>query len=167
MALHQYELKEREILKEVNRELAIVHWKDILHGLKKDETCIEFVKYTINAYSWNDGIPHNHYAALVLSGSGENPIFVDLFDEQDVYETYHLQPKSYETKTGAILYDKIWGKISNYIANKSQVYFSPMGILNLINIEALVDKSGHTALETYNLKRVNLLLLLKRIKSIL
>ena len=155
LALYQYELKEREILKEVNRELTIVHWKDVLHCLKKDEACVEFVKYTANAYSWNDGTPQNHYAALVLLGSGENPIFVDLFDEQDIYETYHLQPKSYETKAGAELYDKIWGKLSNYIANKSQVFFSPMGMLNLINIESLVNKYGHTALETYNLKRVS------------
>ena len=155
LALHRYELKEREILKGVNSELIKVHWKDILHSLKKDETCIEFVKYRANAYSWSDGFPQNHYAALVLSGDGENPIFVDLFDEQDIYEAYHLQPKSYETKTGAVLYDKIWGKLGNYIANKSQVFFSPMGMLNLINIESLVSKYGHTALETYNLKRVS------------
>jgi len=155
LALHRYELKEREILKGVNSELTKVHWKDVLHSLKKDETCIEFVKYRANAYSWSDGFPQNHYAALVLLGDGENPIFVDLFDEQDIYEAYCLQPKSYETKTGAVLYDKIWGKLSNYIANKSQVYFSPMGMLNLINIESLVNKYGHTALETYNLKRVS------------
>ena len=155
LALHRYELKEREILKGINCELTKVHWKDVLHCLKKDEACVEFVKYTANAYSWNDGTPQNHYAALVLLGSGENPIFVDLFDEQDIYETYHLQPKSYETKAGAELYDKIWGKLSNYIANKSQVFFSPMGMLNLINIESLVNKYGHTALETYNLKRVS------------
>lgn len=155
LALHRYELKEREILKGVNSELTKVHWKDILYRLKKDETCIEFVRYTSNAYSWSDGTPQNHYAALVLSGSGSKPIFVDLFDEHDIYETYHLQPKSYETETGSLLYNKIWGKLRNYIANNSRVYFSPMGILNLINIEALVDKSGRTALETYNLIRVS------------
>ena len=155
LALHRYELKERKILKDVNSEFTKVHWKDILHCLKKDEACVEFVKYTTNAYSWSDGTPRNHYAALVLSGSERNPTFVDLFDEQDIYEAYHLQPKSYEMEIGTVLYDKIWGKLSNYITNKSQVFFSPVGILNLINIEALVGKSRRTALETYNLKRVS------------
>ena len=39
LALHRYELKEREILKDVNAELTNVHWKDIANELKNDEAC--------------------------------------------------------------------------------------------------------------------------------
>lgn len=155
LALHRYELKERDILKDVNSELSKVHWKDILHSLKKDEVCIEFLNYTSNAYTWNDGILQNHYAALVLSGSGEKPIFVDLLDEAELYDVYNLQPKSYETEAGIELHDKLWGKLEKYIVGKKRVFFSPMGLLNLMNIEALTDKGGCTALEKFNLNRVS------------
>jgi len=155
LALHRYELKEREILKEVNKELTIVHWRDILHCLKKDEASVEFVKYTANAYSWSKGAPTSHYAAILLIGSDDHPVFVDLFDESELLDVYNLQPKSYETGAGIGLYEKLWGKLEKYIARKKRVFFSPMGLLNLMNIEALTDKDGCTALKKYNLSRVS------------
>lgn len=155
LALHQYELKEREVLKYINEQLSSIHWEDIKGNLKEDEACIEFVKYTANAYSWREGVPTPHYAAIILLGNSDYPIFVDLFDENELHDTYTLQPKSYETEVGTELFEKLWGKIDRYITGESRVYFSPMGMLNLINIEALADSSGVTALEKYNLTRVS------------
>lgn len=155
LALHQYELKEREVLKYINEQLSSIHWEDIKGNLKEYEACIEFVKYTTNAYSWSEGVPTPHYAAIILLGNSDYPIFVDLFDENELHDTYTLQPKSYETEVGTDLFEKLWGKIDRYITGESRVYFSPMGMLNLINIEALADSSGVTALEKYNLTRVS------------
>lgn len=155
LALHQYELKEREILKEVNNEQSNIHWRDIKGNLKEDEASVEFVKYTANAYSWSEGIPTPHYAAILLLGNSDYPFFVDLFDENELYDTYTLQPKSYDTEAGTELFEKLWGKLDKYITGESRVYFSPMGMLNLINIEALTDSSGVTALKRYNLTRVS------------
>lgn len=154
MALHQYQIKEREILKEVNSELTNVHWEDISRELKDNEACIEFVKYTKNAYSWSEGTPKPHYAALILH-SNTSPIFVDLFDEDDLMDVYNLQPKSYDTEMGTTLFSKLWGNLAKYIEGKNSVYFSPIGLLNLINIENLMDISGITALEKYHLYRVS------------
>ena len=155
LALHRYELKEREVLKVVNGELTNVHWQDVLHGLKDNEACIEFVKYTANAYSWSDSIPKPHYAALILFPNVSAPIFVDLFDEDELLEMYELQPKSYDIGIGQTLYSKIWGKMQQYIEGKNKVFFSPMGLLNLINIELLTDGTGETAAERFNLCRVS------------
>lgn len=155
LALHQYELKEREILKEVNTDLTNVHWKDIANELKNDEACIEFVKYTTNAYSWCDSIPEPHYSAMVLLPNGKAPIFVDLFDEDELMDVYNLQPKSYAIEIGQILYSKIWGKLQPYIDGKRKVFFSPMGLLNLINTELLIDSTGRTAMDRFNLYRVS------------
>lgn len=155
LALHRYELKEREVLKEVNDELTNVHWQDVLHGLKDNEACIEFVKYTANAYSWSDSIPKPHYAALVLFPNVSAPIFVDLFDENELVEMYELQPKSYDIGIGQTLYSKIWGNMQQYIEGKNKVFFSPMGLLNLINVELLTDCIGMTAAERFNLYRVS------------
>jgi hypothetical protein len=84
LAMHRYELKEREILKEVNDELANIHWNDVANQLNEDEACVEFVKYTADAYSWSDSVPRPHYAALVLQHKATTPVFVDLFDEDDM-----------------------------------------------------------------------------------
>lgn len=153
IALNQYAQLEREIL--MQNHYDVVHWKDIKNHLNNKESCIEFVRYTANAYSWSDGEPKLHYAAIVLSGDKEYPVFIDLFDEDELNDVYVLQPKSYEEVTGSILYNKIWGKLDSLITDKDRVYFSPMGMLNLINIELLSDSIGITALEKYNLIRVS------------
>lgn len=156
LALHRYQIEEREILKEVNHEMINVHWEDIYRGLKEDEACIEFVKYKKNAYSWCEGVSTPHYVALILSTKTSFPVFVDLFDESELADVYNLQPKSYDTGMGTSLYSKIWGVLKKYIEGKSRVYFSPSGLLNLINIENLTnDTSKKTALEEFNLYRVS------------
>ncbi|MBR4198652.1 MAG: CHAT domain-containing protein [Bacteroidales bacterium] len=155
LALHNYELKEREISKAVNNELVNVHWADVSNALKNNEACIEFVKYSANTYFRTDSTPRTHYAALVLHNNAVPPIFVDLFDEIELEEMYQLQPKSYDTEVGKTLYSKLWGKLQQFIAGKDRVFFSPMGLLNLINIEMLTDSSGKTAAEEFNLHRVS------------
>jgi CHAT domain-containing protein len=155
LALHRYQLKEREMLKEVNNELTNVHWGDVARGMKENEACVEFVKYTANAYSWCDGEPTPHYAAMVLLSNASVPIFVDLFDEAEILEVYELQPKSYDIEIGQSLYHKIWARLDQYIKGKNKVFFSPMGLLNLINIELLTNADGRTAAENYNLYRVS------------
>lgn len=155
LELHRYQMKERELLKEVNNELTNVHWGDVARRMKENEACVEFVKYTANAYSWCDGDPTPHYAAMVLLPNASAPIFVDLFDEAEVLDVYELQPKSYDTEIGQALYSKIWGRLHRYIKGKNKVFFSPMGLLNLINIELLTDADGRTAAENYNLYRVS------------
>lgn len=153
--LYRYEQAEREILRDINKKITKVHWRDIKGNLKEAEACVEFVKYTANAYSWCEGVPAPHYAAILLLGNSDYPIFVDLFDENELHDVYNLQPKSYDTESGTELFEKLWGKLDGYITGKSRVYFSPMGMLNLINIEALADSNGVTALEKYNLIRVS------------
>lgn len=155
LALHRYELKEREVLKEVNDELDNIHWNDVANQLKDDEACVEFVKYTADAYSWSDSVPRPHYAALVLQHKAPAPVFVDLFDEDELMDMYNLQPKSYDNEIGLTLYSKIWGKLEQYIDGNDKVFFSPMGLLNLINVELLTDGTGMTAAERFNLYRVS------------
>ncbi len=153
--LHQYEQLERQILAETNKKQLKVHWKDIQRGLHKEEACIEFVKYYKNSYAWSNADLISHYAAIVLSDSGQAPTFVDLFDEEDLLDVYNLQPKSYDIEQGKVLYSKIWGKLQKYMDGKERVFFSPVGLLNLLNIELLTDSMGQTALQRFNLYRVS------------
>ena len=155
LAYLKFKQEENAISKEICKQMIFSHWKDVKQQLNENDACIEFVKYTANAYSWGEGMPKPHYAAILLLGNNNYPVFVDLFDELELNDTYTLQPKSYDTETGNDLYDKLWGRLNGYIDGYNRVFFSPMGMLNLINIEALTDRKGKTALEKYNLKRVS------------
>ena len=155
IALNRYAQLERKVLLNKRGFDNIIHWKELKNRLTFNEACIEFVRYTSNAYPWSDKEPKLHYAALVLSGDKTYPVFVDLFDEDELEEVYTLQPKSYDNEDGTILYRKIWKKMDSLIAGKERVFFSPMGLLNLINIELLSDSTGVTALEKYNLQRMS------------
>ena len=154
-AIHQYEQLERQILAESSKKQFRVHWKDIQRRLHKKESCIEFVKFFKNGYAWSNAGLISHYAAIVLSDNGQAPTFVDLFDEEELLDVYNYQPKSYDIEQGKILYSKIWGKLHQYMDGKEKVFFSPMGLLNLMNIELLTDSTGLTALQRFNLHRVS------------
>lgn len=153
--LHQYEKQERQILAETNRKQLRVHWKDVQRGLHKEEACIEFVKYYKNGYAWSNADLIPHYGAIVLSNNNHAPSFVDLFDEEELLDVYRYQPKSYDIEQGKVLYSKIWGKLQQYMDGKERVFFSPVGLLSLMNIELLTDSSGLTALQRFNLYRVS------------
>lgn len=156
MALMQYEQKERKLLQLVDSKSPQMHWRDIQNALHQDECCVEFVRFIKNQYNWSPiGETKPHYMALVLDKEHNYPKLIDLFDEDELSNLYNLQPKSYASEIGTDIYNKVWGKLSPFIDNKKEVFFSPMGLLNLINIEMLTDSIGTTACEKFNLHRVS------------
>lgn len=156
LALTEYEQKERKFLQAVDEKQLKVHWRDIQRTLRNNECCVEFIKFTKNQYTWMPSVvTKSHYMALVLDKAHEYPTLVDLFDEDELNDLYYFQPKSYGNEVGSDIYNKVWGKLSPFIDNKKEVFFSPMGLLNLINIEMLTDSTGVTACEKYNLNRVS------------
>ena len=156
LALTEYEQKERKFLQAVDEKQLKVHWRDIQRTLLNNECCVEFIKFTKNQYTWMPSVvTKSHYMALVLDKTHEYPTLVDLFDEDELNDLYYFQPKSYGNEVGSDIYNKVWGKLSPFIGNKKEVFFSPMGLLNLINIEMLTDSTGVTACEKYNLHRVS------------
>ena len=158
LALYDYEIKERELRKKTNDLITTnlnVDWETIQATLDEKEIAIEFVEYKSNDWDWLNLPVKNHYIALVIDKNNETPILVDLFDEEDVIDVYNLQPKSYNNEIGHQMYKKLWGQLHPYIKNASKVYFSPMGLLSLINLEALMDEDGISAFEHYNLKRLS------------
>lgn len=158
LALYDYEIKERELRKKTNDLITTnlnVDWETIQATLDEKEIAIEFVEYEANNWVWLNLPIKKHYIALVIDKNNEAPILVDLFDEEDIIDVYNLQPKSYSNDIGHQMYKKLWGRLHPYIKNASTVYCSPMGLLSLINLEALMDEDGVSAFEHYNLKRLS------------
>lgn len=156
--LHALEKRER-ILRQKSDKTAVsdifVHWNDVKKTLKEDEVAIELVGYVANNYAWSRDPLYVKYIALVIDNHHTTPVLVELFNQNEIIDVYNLQPKSYSNDIGHQMYKKLWGKLHTYIKNASTIYFSPMGLLSLINLEALMDENGVSAFEHYNLKRVS------------
>ena len=157
-ALYDYEMRERTLRKKVEKESSnyfFSKWTDILHCMNEKEVAIEFVCYDKNNHSWINDTICKHYIALIISKKQKFPLIVDLFDEKELLSVYDMQPKSYETSEGRSLYKQLWGKLCPYIIDYDKVYFSPMGMLNLINIESLTDENGVSASKRFSLRRLS------------
>lgn len=157
-ALHDYEMRERQLRNKIIKDQLdpfFMSWRDVLNYMDDKEIAIEFVCYNKNNFSWIKDTICNHYIALLISKKMDYPLVVDLFDETNLFPVYDLQPKSYDSKEGLTLYHLLWGKLSPYLKKYDKVYFSPMGMLNLINIEALTDEKGISASKNFSLRRLS------------
>ena len=156
--LYNYELRERAVRNradEKKQSHLYAEWTDIRNSLKDNEIAVEFFCYVKNCHAWINDTTCNHYIALLIDKKSTNPVIVDLFDEKDLLNVYNYQPKSYVSKDGVSLYNLLWKKLSPYLDDKKKVYFSPMGSLCLINIEALQDENGIPACQKYALRRLS------------
>lgn len=157
-ALLNYELNERNLRSKIIDKITpklFVRWSDVQQSLGSGEVAIEFIEYTKHDWPENNDIKERRYAALVIDKSRTYPISIDLFGLNDVEEVYINQPSSYTNHMGYELYEKLWTRLSPFINSASKVYFSPMGLLGMINIECLNDSTGVPAYERYPLFRVS------------
>ena len=125
-------------------------WKDIRNNLKENECAIEFLKFKKNQWIWcNDSIDkNNHYIALIVTPQVDSPIYVDLFDENILEKAIDCGSNLYRNNYGEELSNLIWGKVNEVIDNINVVYFSPIGLLNLLNIESLKDDKNYIRLSS-------------------
>lgn len=154
----QYETQERALrslfIDDIDRSMSM-SWKDIQKALSVDEVAIEIVGYQANNWVWSRDSIYVCYDALIVDKSNDTPIYINLIRQDDIVSVFDNQPQSYSADEGRFLYHKIWDTLDPYIKEKRNVYISPVGMLNLINIESLTDESGLAAFEKYNIHRLS------------
>lgn len=125
-------------------------WKDIQNNLKENECAVEFLKFKKNQWIWcNDSIDkNNHYIALIVTPQVDSPIYIDLFDESILEKAIACGSNLYRNNYGEELSRLIWGKINEIADNANVIYFSPIGLLNLLNIESLKDDRNYIRLSS-------------------
>lgn len=116
-------------------------WNDIRMNLKENECAVEFLKYRKNQWLWSDASSDStdHYLALVLSSETTHPVIVDLFDDQVLKDAVLCGPNLYRNPEAKELHAAIWEKIKQNIPRVDRIYFSPTGLLNILNVESLVE----------------------------
>ncbi len=119
-----------------------ISWKDIQKSIKKNEAAIEIIRFTFFDREWKDKV---FYAALILTSETTlNPELVLLENGKELEEKYL---KNYKNSINFKLTDNdsyraFWEKIDSKLVGKKNIYLSPDGIYNIININSLRKADG-------------------------
>lgn len=124
--------------------LSATDWTDIRQSLSEGETAIEFVVYSWQKKTW--------YAALILQPDMQHPLFVPLFEEQELSPDFIQVEKT------------IWQALSPYLKNSHTLYFSPAGQLQAFPL-AFLDTDLKRLANHYRLYRVSSTREIKKIKE--
>lgn len=100
---------------------------------------------------------NSSYGVYIGTHEMEYPILIPLCNAdnfEDIVLGISSEPLSisefYQSTPGQII-DKIWEQILPYIKGKNKIYYTPIGVLSLINIEAAKLKSGVRLDECYEM----------------
>lgn len=132
--------------------------RDVQEALDENDIAIEFTYIPEDNFSRSE----RHYGAFVLAKNFESPKFVVL--EEDVVVDKKLLSENYdELFLGQLysdiemkaIYQMIWSKLSSFIKDGSNVYYSPIGSLTSLNFDLLMDEMGTVLGNKFNLIRVS------------
>ena len=148
------------------RSIAI-NWKDVQSSLKQNDVAIEFANFTDNDTA--------KYAAIVLTKKMKSPVFVPLFNENDIAKLLRgITPAKPDTpkdddnrgastiaakrqgiyeSTG--LYKLVWQPLEKYFPENPRVYFAPSGTLHQIAVEYAPVDHDKTISDKYEMYRVS------------
>ncbi|MGN0187506.1 MAG: CHAT domain-containing protein, partial [Paludibacteraceae bacterium] len=135
-----------------------IHWQDIQEQLNSNEVAIEFMVNAVNHW----GLMHAStdsvmYYALVLRKGYEYPIFIPLF-ERDELEHFNMwstqQMYDYNIRADSA-YNLIWRKIEPYLHRGETIYFAPTHALAQIALEALPVTQDSVIGDFYNMVRLS------------
>lgn len=136
-------------LKSLSKKLDITS-KDVVRNIGSKSLAIDFVRY------WDaDTIK---YGAFVFSSRMTSPVLIDLFTEKYLQQEAFLSDNKvnynfFKDKTKEN-FRMVWGKLTSYMNNYTNVYFSADGLLNKLAIEYLCDENKIPVSERYNLHRM-------------
>lgn len=133
-------------------------WQDVGAALSPNEVAIEFVMVPSNF----DDLTAMHYGALVLRSHQQSPRFIDLCEASridslfmDVYHTDTAFVNRLYSPGYSRLYEAVWKPLEKVVRPGDRIYYSPIGHLNRINLEAVCMKSGTRIGEQYSLRQLS------------
>ncbi len=148
------------------RSIAI-NWKDVQKSLKPNDVAIEFANFTENDTT--------KYAAIVLTKGMKSPVFVHLFNENDIARLLRGitpakpdAPKSDDNRGASTvtakrqgiyestgLYNLVWKPLEKYFPENPRIYFAPSGTLHQIAVEYAPINHEQTISDKYEIYRVS------------
>ncbi len=136
-----------------------INHKQIADKLEEGEVAIEFTHFISNNTIM--------YAAAILSAD-ENIDFIPLVNQKLIFEKLKLHEEDNTTFINALygsnerglvkeekelpsLYDLIWKPIEPYLKAANKIYYSPSGIINRLNVNAIAIDQETILADKYNM----------------
>ncbi|MFT3846345.1 MAG: CHAT domain-containing protein [Lacibacter sp.] len=143
-----------------------VNYKDIQNKLQKDEAAIEFIHFNFYNNKWTDTTV---YAAFILRKTDTVPVFVSLFEEQELQMIFDKtggaiqsiakgiyrgsEEETSSIHTGTELYHLIWEPLMPYLKGIRKISYALSGKLHGIAFHALPVKDSVLLMDHYLLKQ--------------
>lgn len=121
-------------------------WQDVRNALSPGEAAVEFIQVP-------DREPY--YAALVIRRDSDAPAFVRLCAVSELDSELKKGLDIYRNGASDI-YGLVWRPLEEYLRRVRTVFYSPVGDLLTVNMEAIMTEDGaHLLSERYNLDMVS------------
>jgi len=129
-----------------------VSYKDIATRLKSNEACIELVRFPeYNYMKHGDKI---YYAGFVVKDDPEKyPEIIFFPDGVEMESSIAMEYRKAMQRgfEGGAFYKTYWGGLEQLTSGKNNLYFSPDGIFNQVNMNTLRKGNGEYLIESKNI----------------
>lgn len=164
--VEEFEEKVNNLEKELSRNVADfgktirqVTWQEVQDKLHPGQAAIEFINYQFHNPKETDS---TMYAALILRPNDTKPQFIPLFEEKSL-NTLLIKEGNRRAEyvnnlyinSEESLFDLIWKPIEKELGDTKTVYYSPSGLLHLINLGALSISENEILGDRYQLNLLN------------
>ena len=121
-------------------------WQDVRNALSPGEAAVEFIQVPARK---------PYYAALVIRWDSDAPAFVRLCAVSELDSELKKGLEIYRNGASDI-YGLVWRPLEEYLRRVRTVFYSPVGDLLTVNMEAIMTEDGaHLLSERYNLDMVS------------
>jgi CHAT domain-containing protein/Flp pilus assembly protein TadD len=127
-----------------------VKWEDVKEKLNEKEAAIEILRYNYNSKSMPGTI---YYAALIIKPEFSYPEVV-LFKNGNELEGKYLKYYQRSIKSNiddVHSFNQYWSPLERLLEGTENVYFSPDGVFNQINVKTLKNDSGRFVIDDKNI----------------
>jgi len=151
-------------LKEQEQDFKQIQWYEIANKLQEKEAAIEFVQFNIQSKETIE----KKYAALLIKKNAISPEFIYLCNENSIDSLfilranrkadyvsflYSLNARGVTPEAAALrtLYELLWHKLEPKLVGINTIYYSPCGLINRINLNAIPISEQLSLADQYQL----------------
>lgn len=129
-----------------------ISWQDVKSALKPHEVAVEMIRFRHFDHTFSDSVI---YAALVLKNESkqDKPEIIVLEDGNAIEKKYFNNYRNsivYGIEDD-ISYYQYWKPIEDKVGKVATIYFSPEGVYNQINLDAIPYPDGRYIMDNFNI----------------
>lgn len=139
--------------KSTTKSIVAPTWSSTISKSDDKEAYVEFSRYYSSENQANEYV----YVAYLYGKKWSNPIVLKLFQESELTKSKIIQNNNRGASSTGFhynliqLYPLIWEPLETYLEGIEKIHFSADGLLNLLPLTSLKDKTGKLISEKFNM----------------